>query len=298
MIDRSTVRTARRAAGSVTALAAALVLTACASAAPGMPGGAAPTNGPGFPVALDRAASGEIWGLGGSTAVEIDPSGRVERRIEFGFLPSPWTITALAAGTDDRLFLSAVWSDGEAFGDIVAFDAATGEHTVVAHQESPVGDLAVVGDDVVFVSFAADDERSFTVRRASPTGEIADLAELAGDGSRATIAADATGTIAVTTADGVARLSPSGGTLTEWALPSESTGIAISPTGRVVVTADGDPGCERWLTVGDTGSSRIDGPCLPRGFVWLDEDTVLVSIGDENSADLVHVPVQSSPNGR
>ncbi len=295
MIDRSTVRTARRAAGSVTALAAALVLTACGSVAPGA---AAPTADPGFPVALDRGPSGEIWGLGGSTAVEIDPSGRVETRIELDFLPSPWTITAVAAGTDDRLFLSAVWSDGAAFGDIVAFDTATGAHTVVAHQESPVGDLAVVGDDVVFVSFAADDERSFRVRRASPTGEIADLAELAGDGRRAAIAADATGTIAVTTADGVARLFPNDGTLTEWALASESTGLAISPAGRVVVTADGDPGCERWLTVGDTGSSRIDGPCRPRGFVWLDEGTILVSTGDENGAGVVRVPVQSSPSGR
>lgn len=102
----------------------------------------------------------------------------------------------------------------------------------------------------------------------------------------------------MTTADGVARLFPNDGTLTEWALPSESTGLAISRAGRVVATADGDRDCERWLTIGDTGSSRIDGPCVPRGFVWLDEDTVLVSTGDENGADLVRVPVQSSPSDR
>lgn len=293
---RRAIAMARRSsAAAALALAAAVSLSACGGAA--QAGGTSPTSGPGFPIALDRGSDDDLWGWGGSTAVEIDDSGRVERRIDLDFLPSPWTITALSVGIDGRLFLSAVWSDGDAFGDIIAYDVATGEHAVRAHQASPVGDLTVVGDDVVFVSFAADDEHSFTVRRASPSGEITDLAVLPGDGHRAAIDADESGAVVVTTATGMARLSPSGATLSEWELPAGGADLAVSRDGRILVTTRGDATCDEWFRVDATGAVPLDGPCAAAGFVWTDEETVLVSTGDENGADLVRISIQSSPSG-
>ena len=295
--SRGAIALARRASvAAIASLAAAVILAGCGGTT--QAGGDAPTGGPGFPVALDRGPDGDIWGLGGSTAVEIDDTGRVERRIDLDFLPSPLTITAVSVGTDDRLFLSAVWSDGDAFGDIVAYDVATEEHTVRAHQEGPVGDLTEVGDDIVFISFAADDESSFTVRRANPTGEIADLAVLPGDGRRAAIDADPAGTVVVTTAAGLTRLSTTGATLEEWPLPADAADLAVSREGRMLATTRDGASCVDWFRVDATGPVPLDGPCDAAGFVWLDEQTVLVSTGDENGAELVQMAAYSSPSGR
>lgn len=230
--------------------------------------------------------------------MEIGDDGRVERSVDLDFLPSPWTISALAVGPDDRLFLGAVWSDGGAFGDIIAYDVATGEHAVRAHQDNPVGDLIVVGDDVVFVSFATDDERSFTVRRANPSGEVSDLAVLPGDGRRASIDADADGTVVVTTADAVARLSTTGATLGEWPLPTGGADLAVSREGRMLVATRDGASCVEWFRVDATGPVPLDGPCDAAGFVWMDEETALVSTGDENGAELVRMAAHSSPSGK
>jgi hypothetical protein len=295
--SRRLIARARRASvAAAMSLTAALILTACGGAAPA--GGASSASGPGFPVALNRGVDGEVWGLGGSTAVEIGDYGRVERSVDLDFLPSPWTISALAVGPDDRLFLGAVWSDGGAFGDIIAYDVATGEHAVRAHQDNPVGDLVVIGDDVVFVSFATDDHRSFTVRRANPSGEVSDLAVLPGDGRRASIGADAAGTVVVTTGGGVTRLSTTGATLGDWPLPTGGADLAVSREGRMLVATRDGASCVEWFRVDATGPVPLDGPCDASSFVWMDEETVLVSAGDENGAELVRMAAQSSPSGR
>lgn len=253
------------------------------------------------------ANSGSTWWHFGATAELID---RVERPV----LESRWGLSGIDAVSPTRLAVGAVWNDGGLFGDILLADMVTGEQSVVLHQECPVGNLAVFDDTVVFVSYAPGETGSFDVSRVNlTTGVREDLATLEGSGATADLDVGADGTIYVASDVASVTMGSDGTVVNIVERRAANPQVAVSAAGDLMwmdaaVTMatpfriDGGSAQAREIIAQESlcgnehlgvvrGGTRIDlaALCKAAGAVWLGNEAIVVSVGDEDGAPLIKV---------
>ena len=272
------------------------------------------SSGASYPMKLVGDTVGGAWGMSGGAWVHVNAEGSVSNRFQDEIMPSPWKVTAFDAVTPDVFAVGAVWADGDLFGDILLFDASSRTPSVLFHAERPVGDLAATPDQIFFVSYDASDDRAFDVSHVDTrTGAVSPFASVSGAGRTASIDVDSSGAVHVATESGRTVVSPAGDVIARDEEQAADPRIAVSPSGRVLRVSDAEDGvtpgavagdsraftesssgrdacAERWLLVeGGQTQSRIEAPCDIAGFAWLDDETFLVSAGDESRSVMVKV---------
>jgi len=269
------------------------------------------------PLQLFDDTAGGFWANSNSTYLHFGATGELINRVDWPALDAKWTMSGKDSITPSRIAVGAVWSDGDLFGDILVLDLATREQSVVHHQESPVGNLAVSGDTVVFISYSAVDVNSFEIRRVSlTTGEVEYLAKLDGAGAKADVDVDADGAIYVASNLANITLDSGGHVLDTVSRKSENPQVAVSPSGnivwidntadaatpfrvvggsakaRAIITQNSTCGDIRVSVVRDGNRKDLAALCRAAGIVWAGNDTVVISVGSEDGAPLIKI---SSP---
>lgn len=265
------------------------------------------------PMRLFDDTAGGVWGVSGSFWLHLGAAGNVIAQFDRTVLDSPWVLTGVDAVTPTRIAAGAVWSDGNLFGDIIVTDTTTNAQTVVLHQEHPVGSIAVSGDSIVFISYAADQPSTFTVSRVDlATGARNDLTTLDGAGATAEVAVGGDGRIYVVSDVARVVMDADGRLRDTTDAPSANPHIAVNRSGDVVwvgsPTATATPfriaggsaqaravieqdTCrdDHVSVIHDGESSSLEVLCRAVGVAWLGEDHIVVSVGSEDGAPLIKI---------
>lgn len=266
------------------------------------------------PLHLFDDTAGGFWANSGSAWLHFAATGELTNRVDWAVPESPWVLTGRDAATPTRIAVGAVWSDGDLFGDILLLDMVTNEQSVVLHQERPIGNLAVIDDTVVFLSYAAGETDSFEVSRVSlTTGERQDLATLQGSGATADVDVGMDGTIYVASELANVVMSSDGTVLTIVDRRTMNPQVAVSPAGhlmwmndtattatpfrvdggsshaRAIIARNSTCGHEHISVVREGNRDDLAALCQAAGVVWLGNDAIVVSVGSEDGAPLIKV---------
>lgn len=276
--------------------------------------GAVPASDVFVPVRLADDTAGGFWAVAGGQWLHVDSSGATVSRFRPTFLNEYWRLVDFAVIAPTRVVVSAVWNDGEFFGDILVVhpgENATAE--VVLHEEHAIGDLAAVDERVYFIE--EDTATTFRIGVLDlASGERSVVTILPGTWQRSAIGVDGTGTLYVASSTTRYLIASDGTTLSAEPQAAAHPEVAVSPGGSVVWVDDrrsGSPapfrvegaspeagrvieehlGCDGGtLTVSIASVHTTLGfLCSPHGIAWLSDDEFLVSIGDEGGAPLVRV---------
>lgn len=268
-----------------------------------------------FPMRLASDTAGGLWGTSAGSWLHLDADGQAVRR----FTLEEWAsrVDAFAAVSPTRLAATA--SVGELTSTaraVMLFDTEAMSWQLLQAETELLGDIAVRGDDVYYVRYTSG-VASFAIMRltlGSPADAVPASPELprpleAIDASGAALDVGPDGTIYVATATERFVVSPSGELVERLTAASARPDVAVSPSGEVLWSTAPPRETRRSMALVDASPQarellepllrcRDDGLalgehvlplCAVRGLAWLDDGTLVVSVGGETGAPLLRV---------
>jgi hypothetical protein len=267
-----------------------------------------------LPMELIADTGGGLWGGAGDRWLHVSADGEVLHEFGAALADPSWMVTGVDAISPTMLAVATTWGDGGYFGDLFSYDVTTGTRTLVHHREEAMGDVAALGDTVVFVSYAPRQTTSFTLGSIDlRSGAVTDLVTLPGSGQSAALDMDASGTVYVVTLEGMSIIAPDGEVREAIARAVSVPRVAASPRGSIAWAGAAAGDRSPYATDGGSAEARtiIDDStacgsdalilhvggsdtelgvlCGARGLAWLSDDQLAVSIGGEGGATVVEV---------
>lgn len=257
-------------------------------------------------------------GVSSGSWLHIDASGAAARRFNLD-VGSP--NGAVAAINPTRL--AVVSSDPVGGGGVVeVFDTETMSWELMHRDERPLGDVAVSGQDVLFVAYENSAAAMFTVVRLpldAATGPVEVTTPLPAVGLVA-IDADDNGTIYAAAGEKSYVFAADGRLEAEVAARSTNPAVSVNGRGDVLWSQEGPPQDLSSFIAGGSGEARtvierhtgcaslatrapvdylslvttdttvvMPFLCAPAGMTWITDEEFVVSVGDEGGAPLVRV---------
>ncbi|MFB2598049.1 hypothetical protein ACEXQE_09680 [Herbiconiux sp. P17] len=274
-----------------------------------------------FPLALAADGDGGFWGRSGQTWVHVNEVGDIDAQLNYDPLPSPWETRSFDVIQGDDLIVTSTWADGDIMSDLLRISLDTGSSTTILHEENAMGDVAIDGEGIAYVSYDADSTQ-FKVKRMDPdSSSSVDLATFHGDGAEASLDVGPTHEIYVATPTERAVIS-SDGSIASAPQTSARPLVAVSDTGQAVWVTDNEDSDVPFVILNSSDAQRslidehstcgqsslllttdreIDQGtvlpflCEPFGIAWSSNSAFTVSIGDEGHAALVRASAPSQP---
>lgn len=279
-----------------------------------------------YPMSLTSDTVGGFWGESVGSWLHVDASGAATRRFNVPLDgDGPESVGAIAAVSPTEVIVTGgIVSPGD-LGSIHLFHTESMTWDLLLPSADAIGDVAVRGDSVYFVSYDLD-ASTLTVRRfdLGSSAEPQTVSPAFPGTGPAAIDLDSLGRLYLATQTERMVLAPDGTVESRRAVASTRPGVSVSETDRVLWsghdrppvvlptfvdggsnearsvieahTACDEPGYsvdpERvdLLTLG-YGVTAESGPliCEADGFAWLDDERFVLSVGDEGGAPLVVV---------
>jgi hypothetical protein len=269
-----------------------------------------------FPMRLSSDTAGGTWGTSAGSWLHLDADGETVRRfnLEPGDAPR---VDAIAALSPTELAATASTAEiTDTARAVMLFDTEAMSWQVLQAETDLLGDIAVQGDAIYYVRFTWG-APSFTVKRitlGSDAGAELVSPEITGapeavDASGVALDIGPDGTLYLATRAERITVSPAGELVDRVAVPSAWPFVAVSPSGEVLWSSGPQPTARPQITLVDASpeastliESSVDcdedglafGPailplCPVRGIAWLDDGTLVISVGGEAGAPLVRV---------
>ena len=285
-----------------------------------------------YPMSLVSDTAGGFWGVSAGSWLHIDETGAAVTRFNLDPGAPGGAVDAVTPTV-----LAVVSGAGAPHpGTIVLFDTDTMSWDELHRDERALGDIATTRDAVYFVAYTPG-ESTFTIEKLALTPGAKPVTvspALDGQGPVA-IDVDNSGMLYVATPTERIILGPDGVIRSSDPVPSIHPGVSVNDRGDVVWSGEAattaalptfvsggsaearriidtfiecDPNNPPFSTQGidhltvSNGEESLTLPflCSPSGFTWINDQELVVSVGDEGGAPLVRVtpPSDSGPGSQ